>query len=177
MGETIPFAKRGPSRARTDEAAVSAALAEVARRAAAADAGSEDLGPSLAALRQAGVFDILAAYADPVPGDRVVGEIVTLLRRIGRANLSVGRLVEGHLNAHRLVALYAFFNQRYNSFILFGCRPINLIMEIFSHTAFMCGNFNNIETIYIGKFAFFCHGCSRHTRKLRIESEIILEGY
>jgi alkylation response protein AidB-like acyl-CoA dehydrogenase len=112
MGETIPFAKRGPSRARTDEAAVSAALAEVARRAAAADAGSEDLGPSLAALRQAGVFDILAAYADPVPGDRVVGEIVTLLRRIGRANLSVGRLVEGHLNAHRLVALYATPAQR-----------------------------------------------------------------
>lgn len=111
MGETIPFAKRGPSRARTDEA-VSAALAEVARRAAAADAGSEDLGPSLAALRQAGVFATLAAYADPAPGDKAIGEIVTLLRSIGRANLSVGRLVEGHLNAHRLVALYATPAQR-----------------------------------------------------------------
>ncbi len=112
MGRTIPFARRGPFRAPTDEAVVNAALAEVARRAAAADACAEDLGPSLAALRQAGLFDILAAYADPVPGDRVVGEIVTLLRRIGRANLSVGRLVEGHLNAHRLVALYATPAQR-----------------------------------------------------------------
>lgn len=112
MGEPIPLIKRAPLPPRPDHEALATALAEVARRAAAADAGHEDLGPSIAALRGAGLFETLAAYADPAPGPAVIGAIVTLLRRIGRANLAVGRLVEGHLNAHRLIALYATPEQR-----------------------------------------------------------------
>jgi len=112
MGDPIPFPQRRSARHQPDEAAIAAALAEVARRAPHADAGSEDLGPSLDALRAAGLFRALAAYAEPAPGEQVIDGIVTLLRRIGRANLSVGRLVEGHLNAHRLVALYGTTAQR-----------------------------------------------------------------
>lgn len=112
MGDPIPLINRATAPPRMDDAALAAALAEVGGRAAAADAGTEDLGPSLAALRQAGLFAVLSAYAAPVPHARVVADAVMLLRRIGRANLSVGRLVEGHLNAHRLIALYGTPAQR-----------------------------------------------------------------
>ncbi len=79
--------------------ATSAALARVAARAAAADAGERDLSEDIADLRRCGLLDRLSHPSDPKAA-------VTLLRRLGRANLSVGRLAEGHMNALRLIALY-----------------------------------------------------------------------
>lgn len=80
------------------------ALAAIAARAQATDAeaGTQigGLGPDLALLASSGILaGLTLRNADP----RVQA---TLLRRIGRANLSVGRLAEGHMNALRLVSLY-----------------------------------------------------------------------
>ncbi|PZQ46517.1 MAG: cyclic nucleotide-binding protein [Rhodovulum sulfidophilum] len=85
--------------------ATSAALARVAARAAAADAGERDLSEDIADLRRCGLLDRLSHPSDPKAA-------VTLLRRLGRANLSVGRLAEGHMNALRLIALYGDADQR-----------------------------------------------------------------
>lgn len=89
-----------------------AALAAIAARAADADAGTAGLGPDIDRLAAAGVL------RSPLPvdqGGRTLGlgqtatgtvEAVEVLRRIGRASLPVARLVEGHINAVKLVALY-----------------------------------------------------------------------
>lgn len=119
-----PFARAGsglsPGRAAgevappapVDPVAVVRALASgIAARAAAADRGDASLAPDIAALRDAGVLraalparfgGLGLACAGPglAPGAEV-------LRRLGRANLAVARLFEGHLNAVKLVMLYA----------------------------------------------------------------------
>lgn len=83
-----------------------AVLAEIAAHAAEADAGARDLCADMALLVRHGLLDRLVSTAvDP-------RESVTLLRRIGRASLSVGRLAEGHMNALRLVQLYGSDSQR-----------------------------------------------------------------
>lgn len=80
-------------------------MAHIAARAANADAGRADLSEDIADLRQSGLLQALTAPNNP--------EVyVTILRRIGRANLSVGRLAEGHMNALRLVTLYGDDEQR-----------------------------------------------------------------
>jgi len=111
MGEPIAILREA-ARATPDRAVEADDFAEIETHAAAADRGEEDLAPSIAILRRAGILARLATYAEPGPDAALVDGIVSLLRRIGRANLSVGRLVEGHLNALRLVALYASPLQR-----------------------------------------------------------------
>lgn len=81
-------------------------LDEIAANAAAADAGQRTLAPDMALLCEAG---LLARLASPTVPPR---EQATLLRRIARASLSVGRLAEGHMNALRLVALYGTGDQQ-----------------------------------------------------------------
>jgi hypothetical protein len=79
-------------------------FAAIAARAGKADAGEISLADDLSDLARAGLLAEIVASCLP-GGDALRG--VTLLRRLGRASLSVGRLVEGHVNAHRLIALYA----------------------------------------------------------------------
>jgi alkylation response protein AidB-like acyl-CoA dehydrogenase len=82
-------------------------LAGIERRAAAVDEGREDLSADVEALRQAGILTA------PLPDGGGIGVLpsgalacVALLRAIGRANLSLARLVEGHVNAVKLAVLY-----------------------------------------------------------------------
>lgn len=77
--------------------------AAITRRAAAADRGEGDLGPDIAALVDSGLLAQLTRACLP-GGDTLAG--CDILRALGRANLSVGRLVEGHVNALRLIRLY-----------------------------------------------------------------------
>lgn len=86
-----------------------AVLQWIRERAAAADRGETTLAPDLAALHDAGVLAAVVAHTG-VDGDTAAG--VRLLRRIGRASLSVGRIVEGHANALRLIQLYGTSRQR-----------------------------------------------------------------
>lgn len=77
--------------------------AAIARRAGAADRGEDDLSADIAALVDSGLLARLTRACLP-NGDTLAG--CDILRALGRANLSVGRLVEGHVNALRLIRLY-----------------------------------------------------------------------
>ncbi len=81
----------------------------IAERACAADAGEVTLAEDLRALWHAGLLAEMVAACLP-GGDVLRG--VTLLRRLGRASLPVGRLVEGHLNAWKVIALHACEDMR-----------------------------------------------------------------
>jgi hypothetical protein len=86
-----------------------ALLAFLRERGRAADAGETDLGPDIEACHRGGLLeDLVAAASDR--GD--ILRAVTLLRRLGRASLSVGRLVEGHVNALILIRLHGTPLQR-----------------------------------------------------------------
>lgn len=89
------------------------ALEAIAGHADIADAGHADLSAGLAHLRSAGVFKQTLAYgfADTHSTSFLLG-LVDTLRRIGRANLSVGRIVEGHLNALKLVGVFGDAKQQ-----------------------------------------------------------------
>lgn len=90
---------------RPETAGVEAVLEQVAAHAGDADAGRCDLRADMALLARHGVLErLLKPCADP-------RGLVTLLRRIGRASLPVGRLSEGHMNALRLVQIYGSENQ------------------------------------------------------------------
>lgn len=101
----------GTSTARPAVAISAAALARVAARAAAADRGERDLAADVAELADCGLV------AAPIPtacGGSGLGTepsgttaALDLLRTLGRANLSLARLYEGHVNAIKLIALYA----------------------------------------------------------------------
>jgi len=84
-------------------------LAEITRRSVLADLGETDLTEDITALMNAGLLSRLTAAC--LPGGPTA-EATHLLRAIGRANLSVGRLVEGHVNARLLIALYGSVQQR-----------------------------------------------------------------
>ena len=94
---------------RCDPDRAEAALRAIAARADAADRGCASLDRDLAALRDAGLLEALERACLP-GGDTAAA--VALLRRLGRVSLPVGRLVEGHLNALRLVAVYGTPDQR-----------------------------------------------------------------
>lgn len=81
----------------------------IAERAPLVDQGRADIADDLAALRKAGLLAEVTAAC--MPGqDWPRGH--ELLTETGRANLSLGRLVEGHVNAARLIALYGDARQR-----------------------------------------------------------------
>jgi len=90
---------------------ISALMARIAERADEAEQDPKGLRREMTALADAG---LLAAClptdwggAGLATSSRVADETFDLLRRLGRANLSVGRLFEGHVNAVKLIALYA----------------------------------------------------------------------
>ena len=82
----------------------------IAARAGACDRGAATLADDLALLRAAG----LATAPLPRPhggsdwahGGTATTELFDVLRMLGRANLSVARLYEGHVNAIKLAVLY-----------------------------------------------------------------------
>ena len=76
-----------------------AALEAIAAQSGPADEGRRGLGGDMRLLAECGILHKLIAPGDPVAQ-------ATLLRRIGRASLSVGRLAEGHMNALKLIRLY-----------------------------------------------------------------------
>lgn len=87
-------------------AAHSGALARIAANAEAADAGRIGLAEEIETLTASGLLAQLChPDADPLCS-------VALLRALGRANLSVGRLAEGHMNALRLLQLYGTQEQQ-----------------------------------------------------------------
>lgn len=91
-----------------DDHGLSEIMAEIAHRAD--EAETRGLGPDIALLLDAG---LLRACLSSAKGGADIGltagsaeQTFTILRWLGRANLSVGRLFEGHVNALKLVHLY-----------------------------------------------------------------------
>lgn len=88
--------------------------AEVADRcaasAAAPDDGERDLGPEFDWLRTAGLFTVVLPRAQGGLGwgieEGTWRHLLRLLKIIGRGNLSVGRIYEGHINALQLVSAW-----------------------------------------------------------------------
>ncbi|WP_343503509.1 acyl-CoA dehydrogenase family protein [Alloyangia pacifica] len=79
------------------------ALKAIADGALKADAGGCDLSDDMRRLASSGILARLCTFEGH---PREAQAQVTVLRRIGRASLSVGRLAEGHMNALKLVTLY-----------------------------------------------------------------------
>ncbi|WP_394271072.1 acyl-CoA dehydrogenase family protein [Qipengyuania sp.] len=110
--------------------AAPALLAAIASRAGAADHREGDVAADVAALHQAGWLAACLPHAAGGAGwgTEPGGTLAALdaLRGLGRSNLSVARLFEGHMNAVKLVALYAAEELREKSFaavrdgVLFG---------------------------------------------------------
>ncbi|WP_372025089.1 hypothetical protein P7L70_26690 [Tistrella mobilis] len=91
---------------------LSRALAAIEAGAAAADREGWDLGPEIGRLREVGVF---TACLPPAEGGLGLGlgrdpqatrTAFDLLLRLGRTSLPVARLVEGHIDAVKLVTLH-----------------------------------------------------------------------
>ncbi|WP_083660522.1 acyl-CoA dehydrogenase family protein [Acuticoccus yangtzensis] len=86
-------------------------LSAIRANAAAADGAGHTLAADVAELRRAGLLvaplPVQAGGSGLGTGHRHTNAAVTLLRALGRANLSVARLFEGHVNAVKLLALYA----------------------------------------------------------------------
>lgn len=94
-----------------DPVASTRALApRIAERAAAADRGEATLAPDIHDLRDAGLLQAplsrFAGGAGLCWQAGAVADGLDVLRVLGRANLAVARLFEGHVNAVKLVMLY-----------------------------------------------------------------------
>jgi len=93
-----------------------ALTAPIAARAAGADSREGDLRPDIDLLAELGWLHACVPAAAGGQGwgtDADGGEpALDALRVLGRANLSVARLFEGHMNAVKLVALYGDADQR-----------------------------------------------------------------
>ena len=87
-----------------------ALLSRIAGRAAGADRGEHDLSRDIGELRWAGWLDAVMPRSAGGHGwgqdVASLGALTDALRGLGRANLSVARLFEGHVNAAKLVTLY-----------------------------------------------------------------------
>lgn len=86
----------------------------IADEAASADASRSVTAPAWAALARSGL--LLAPLPSELGGDDLVAgsshaALATLLRQLGAADLSLGRLIEGHLNAVLLVRRYGTVEQ------------------------------------------------------------------
>lgn len=99
----MPWPSNETARLRRPDHRSEAVFASIARRATAADRGESDLRADISALIESGLLARLTRACQP-GGDTLLA--CDTLRALGRANLSVGRLVEGHVNAIRLIWLY-----------------------------------------------------------------------
>ncbi|PVM92733.1 MULTISPECIES: acyl-CoA dehydrogenase family protein [Caulobacter] len=87
-------------------AALRHALQDIRARAADLDAGGEFPAEDVALLASIGALEVMAGDATSPR------ELMEALRLVGRANLSLGRIFEGHVNGARLVAWYGSAEQR-----------------------------------------------------------------
>ena len=69
-----------------------------------------------------------------------------------------------------------FLNLLYNRMVLACFGFIYRIVHIYTDNGFVCGNGNNIKFVYVLKFLFLRKSGTRHTRKLVVQSEEVLEG-
>ena len=99
----MPSPPSRPAAARQSHPPPHKVCAAITRRASAADRGEVDLSADFDALVESGLLAQLTSACLP-GGDTLAG--CDILRALGRASLSVGRLVEGHVNALRLIGLY-----------------------------------------------------------------------
>jgi hypothetical protein len=91
---------------RADAPSEEDALTSIAALAVPADQDRRSLAGDMYRLAQCGLLGVLSRGGDPL-------HHATILRRIGRASLSVGRLAEGHMNAMKLILLYGTQAQVY----------------------------------------------------------------
>ncbi|EDL48060.1 acyl-CoA dehydrogenase family protein [Erythrobacter sp. SD-21] len=95
-------------------------LIPIAERASRVDSPEGDLAPDIETLRKEGWLSACLPTADGGRGwgTEPSGSLAALdaLRFLGRANLSVVRLFEGHMNAVKLIALYGDERQRAATF-------------------------------------------------------------
>ena len=84
------------------------ALDAVAAGALDVDTGRRDLSRDMRSLVSSGILARLCGFTGHPQETRAQAD---LLRRIGRASLSVGRLAEGHMNALKLITLYGTSEQ------------------------------------------------------------------
>lgn len=88
-----------------------ALMRRLAERADGAEADPAGLAPEMEAIAQAGLLVACLPVDDGGQGlglrPETASDAFGLLRRMGRANLSVARLFEGHMNAVKLLHLYA----------------------------------------------------------------------
>lgn len=95
-------------------------VAPIAERASRVDSMDGDLEPDIETLRQGGWLSACLPSADGGQGwgTEPEGSLAAFdaLRITGRANLSVARLFEGHMNAVKLIALYGDDRQRAETF-------------------------------------------------------------
>lgn len=64
------------------------------------------------ALHEAGLFGVTLPDAPLAGGARNTSGLLQLLKHVGRGNLSVGRIYEGHVNALELIRLYGISRQQ-----------------------------------------------------------------
>jgi alkylation response protein AidB-like acyl-CoA dehydrogenase len=84
------------------------ARAELSGLAAQADRHGGFPSKGLESLRRQGVFEAFAGLAEPDSGS-----LIDALRFVGRADLSLGRIFEGHVNAVRLIDWYGDAAQKH----------------------------------------------------------------
>ena len=58
-------------------------------------------------------------------------------------------------------------------FSLFGF--IDHVVFIYTRNRLVCGYFNNVQLVYFLEFRLLGHGGTRHTRKLVVKAEEVLE--
>ena len=63
-----------------------------------------------------------------------------------------------------------------NSVVLSVYVLVNAVGVIHSDHGTVCGNFNNVKPVNFTELHFLGKSSTRHTRKLGIHSEIVLEG-
>jgi alkylation response protein AidB-like acyl-CoA dehydrogenase len=85
---------------------LAALLPELQRTAPERDAAATFPATELAALRAAGVLDLPLPMEQPDAAEPLADQLATALVRVGEASLSLGRIVEAHVNTRHLLARY-----------------------------------------------------------------------
>lgn len=95
-----------------NEPVLASVLDQIARRAADSDVEGDFPTESFAAMAEAGLYSVNLPD-EPLDGSRSnTPKLLQLLKRVGGANLAVGRVYEGHINALQLVHQFATVDQK-----------------------------------------------------------------
>ena len=95
-----------------DTGAVNNLLAQIANQAAESDVEGDFPVDSFAALAEGGLLDVTLPGQLLDGGETNTHGLLQLLKRIGGANLAVGRVYEGHINALHLIHLFVSDTQK-----------------------------------------------------------------